>query len=88
MSYEHLTPRERMLIERAHSQALYFAQRGLADHLRLEVPELAPATRSKITGIVGTFLHAYVVPELGAVVSESRDRAALPIHHVNSNQGR
>lgn len=78
MAYEHLTPRERIHIERAHSQALYYVQRGFYDALRIYAPHIAPEVRSELTGIVGTFLNAYVVSELACVVNEAAEREALP----------
>ena len=74
MAYEHLTPRERIRIERAYSQALYYAQRGFADACRVYAPEIPADQRAKLTGVLGTFLHAYVIPELEEVMREARKR--------------
>ena len=69
MSFDKLTVTERNHINRAHSQAVYYAQRGFYDACRIHAPELTPELRSRLTGIVGEFLHAYVIPELGYVIS-------------------
>lgn len=78
MAYEHLTPRERIHIERAHSQALYYAQRGFADAMKIYAPHVAADVRSQLTGILGTFLHAYVIAELGTVIAQARAREGVP----------
>ncbi len=69
MSFNDLTPRERHHVQRAYSQAVYFAHRGLYDSLRINTPELPPHLRAKITGLVGEFLAAYVIPELGYLIA-------------------
>jgi hypothetical protein len=68
MSYEHLTPRERIHIERAHSQALYYAQRGFADACRIYAPHIPAVQRSLLSGMVGRFLVQYVIEELQHVI--------------------
>lgn len=79
MTTRALTLRERALIERAHSQALYFIHRGLADRLKILAPDVPADLRSKVTGIAGTFLVEYVSDPLGAVVASLvRDDAAPP----------
>ena len=69
MSFTDLTPRERNHVNRAYSQAVYYAHRGLYDALRIHTPDLPPHQRAKITAIVGEFLGAYVIPELGYLVA-------------------
>jgi hypothetical protein len=70
MSFDKLTANERNHIRRAHSQALYYAQRGFFDACRLNIAEgeLSPEVRSKLTGLVGEFLCAYIIPELAYLV--------------------
>lgn len=66
--YEHLTTRERIHIERAHSQALYYAQRGFADACRIYAPHIPAEHRSLLSGVVGRFLLQYVIDELAHVI--------------------
>lgn len=66
--YEHLTTRERIHIERAHSQALYYAQRGFADACRIYAPHIPAVQRSLLSGVVGRFLLQYVIEELHHVI--------------------
>lgn len=76
MPYEHLTTQESMRIQRAHSQALYYAQRGFHDAVRIYLPTLAPKDRAVLTGVVGDFLTAYVIAELSIVIGEAARRMA------------
>lgn len=69
MSINKLSVAERNHIQRAHSQAVYYAQRGFYDACRINAPELPPELRSKLTGIVGQFLESYVVTELAYLVN-------------------
>lgn len=73
MSFANLTLRERMHIERAYSQALYYAQRGLFDAMRIYTPSIPPEQRAQLTGVVGEFLTQYVIAELAIVVSGKAD---------------
>jgi hypothetical protein len=69
MSFHDLTMRERHHLQRAYSQAVYYAHRGLYDAIRIHMPDLPPRERSRITGIVSNFLNSYVIPELGYLVA-------------------
>lgn len=68
MSTDKLTVRERHHLQRAHSQALYFAHRGFYDACRIHTPELDPVLRSRLTGVVGQFLEQYIICELAYLV--------------------
>lgn len=69
MSINSLTVAERNHIHRAHSQAVYFAQRGFYDACRVNCHDLTPELRSKLTGLVGAFLEQYVISELAYLVA-------------------
>lgn len=76
MAYEHLTPREAIHIQRAYSQAVYYAQRGFADAVKINLHTLPAKDRAILTGIVGEFLMAYVIGELAPVVNDAARRQA------------
>lgn len=81
MSFQDLSLAERNHINRAYSQAVYYAHRGLYDALRIHASEISPATRSKITGAVCEFINAYIVHELAQVIAPPSDgltRIAAP----------
>lgn len=81
MSFHDFTPREQHHLNRAYSQAVYLAHRGLFDSLRINAPSLTPAQRNQVTSIVSEFLNAYVISELGQVIyppSDGLTRIAPP----------
>lgn len=81
MSFHDLSPREQHCLNRAYSQAVYLAHRGLFDSLRIHAPSLTPQQRSQVTTIVSEFLNAYVIPEIGHVIhppSDGLTRIAAP----------
>ena len=46
--------------------------------MKVYAPHVAPEVRSQLTGILGTFLHAYVIAELGTVIARAREREGVP----------
>lgn len=77
MSFNDLSVAERQHVQRAFSQALYYAQRGFFDACRLYAPSLPAAERSKLTGVVGEFIHAYIASELGHLIAQTSDGNTL-----------
>ncbi|RTL17977.1 MAG: hypothetical protein EKK55_21875 [Rhodocyclaceae bacterium] len=73
MSFHDLSPREQHHLNRAYSQAVYLAHRGLFDSLRIHAPSLTPQQRNQVTTIVSEFLNAYVIPEIGQVIHPPSD---------------
>ena len=69
MSFDKLTVAERHHVQRAHSQAVYYAHRGFYDACRINVPELPPEMRSRLTGLMGQFLEAYIIDELAYLLA-------------------
>lgn len=83
MSFDKLTVVERNHIMRAHSQAVYYAHRGFYDACRIHAPEMPSELRSKLTGIVGEFLHAYVIPELGYLIAGGEQESSDGLTRIN-----
>ena len=69
MSINQLTVAERNHIRRAHSQAVYYAQRGFYDACRIHAHDLTPEQRSRLTGVVGAFIEQYIINELAYLVN-------------------
>jgi len=74
MTYEQLTLSERVRIERAFSQAKYFAERGFRDHCAMYAPQVPADIRSAMSGVVARFLLQHVTSDLSAVVAGLCDR--------------
>lgn len=69
MSISSLTVAERNHIKRAHSQAVYYAQRGFYDACRIHCHDMTPEMRSRLTGVVGAFIEQYIISELAYLVN-------------------
>ncbi len=69
MSINNLTAAERNHIKRAHSQAVYYAQRGFYDACRIHAHDMTPELRSRLTGVVGAFIEQYIIAELAYLVN-------------------